>query len=177
MLVTAGTSTPGLLGDVKVPVRALRKVVGWFQASRAYEAPGFPPFTFLDEGGQFYGFPSSRGGGLKVGRHDEGQVFDPANEPSPWGEEPDEAELRTFLERHLPGAAGPLVQGAACRYDRSDDENFLIDQVPGRPVWFATGFSGHGFKFAPALGFHLARWLTQDECSPLLAPFRPLGRP
>ena len=37
------------------------------------------------------------------------------------------------------------------------DEHFLIDFHPEhRNVVFATGFSGHGFKFAPVVGEVLA---------------------
>jgi glycine/D-amino acid oxidase-like deaminating enzyme len=37
------------------------------------------------------------------------------------------------------------------------DTNFIIDRHPRHEhVWFAAGFSGHGFKFAPAIGAALA---------------------
>jgi glycine/D-amino acid oxidase-like deaminating enzyme len=39
----------------------------------------------------------------------------------------------------------------------SPDENFIVDRHPEHPnVVFAAGLSGHGFKFAPALGRVLA---------------------
>jgi glycine/D-amino acid oxidase-like deaminating enzyme len=37
------------------------------------------------------------------------------------------------------------------------DENFIIDRHPRFPnLLLAAGFSGHGFKFAPAIGEALA---------------------
>jgi glycine/D-amino acid oxidase-like deaminating enzyme len=42
-------------------------------------------------------------------------------------------------------------------YTMTPDENFIIDRHPGfRNVFFAAGFSGHGFKFAPVVGLVLA---------------------
>lgn len=172
VLLTAGTSTSGLVPELSLPIQAVRKVVGWFGASSAYSAPQFPGFTLNTGEAQFYGFPSINGGGVKVGRHDAGQVFDPENEPKSFGSfDEDEAELRSFLQDYLPGARGALLKSAVCRYDLTPDEDFLIGQISGRSVWYAAGFSGHGFKFAPALGFHLARWIAGLEKSELLTPF------
>lgn len=42
----------------------------------------------------------------------------------------------------------------ACMYTNTPDENFILDFLPGhdKDVVVATGFSGHGFKFAPVVG-------------------------
>ena len=39
-------------------------------------------------------------------------------------------------------------------YTNSPDENFILDFLPGydEDVMIATGFSGHGFKFASVIG-------------------------
>ena len=172
VLVTAGTSTAGLLAGLALPVRTVRKVVAWFASDARYEAPDFPGFTVNDGVAQYYGFPSFAGSGVKVGRHDGGEDFAPQDQPVAFGTfATDEGDVRGFVQRFLPGAAGTLGRGAACRYDRSPDEDFIIDKVPNVPVWYATGFSGHGFKFAPSLGRHLAGWVAGDERSPLLEPF------
>ena len=43
-------------------------------------------------------------------------------------------------------------------YTMSPDNHFVVGQVPGREkVLLAAGFSGHGFKFAPAIGEILAQ--------------------
>ena len=52
------------------------------------------------------------------------------------------------------------------------DEHFIVDRVPGLPqVQVATGFSGHGFKFATAIGEALAQRVTQGECTADLSLF------
>ena len=45
-----------------------------------------------------------------------------------------------------PAAAEPLT----CLYTTTPDHHFVIDRVG--PITVAAGFSGHGFKFGPALG-------------------------
>ena len=49
------------------------------------------------------------------------------------------------------------------------DEHFLIDRHPEIPnLIFAAGFSGHGFKFAPAIGEALAELaLTGKSALPI----------
>jgi N-methyl-L-tryptophan oxidase len=176
VLLTSGSSTSAFLPESGLPIRVVRKVVGWFGTS-GYSAPEFPGFTLNTGEAQFYGFPSIQGSGVKVGRHDGGQAFDPETNPEPFGHfAEDEADLRSFLQDYLPGAAGRLLKSAVCRYDLTPDKDFCIGQVPGLPVWYATGFSGHGFKFAPALGFHLAQWVAGLEKSELLEPFENGGR-
>jgi N-methyl-L-tryptophan oxidase len=172
VVVTAGTSTAGLVPALNLPVVPIRKTVGWFGGdATATVSPGFAGFTFNTPEGQFYGFPSF-GGGVKVGRHEGGTAFDPATDPFAFGSDPaDGDELSAFVRRYLPGVTGPLVRGAACRYDRTPDEDFRIGQVPGAPIWYATGFSGHGFKFAPAIGKLLAGWVSGAQVHPLLKPF------
>jgi glycine/D-amino acid oxidase-like deaminating enzyme len=44
------------------------------------------------------------------------------------------------------------------------DEHFVIDRHPGyENLILAAGFSGHGFKFAPAIGEVLADLAFQNE--------------
>ena len=57
----------------------------------------------------------------------------------------------------LPAADGPVRRASTCIYTLTADRHFLIDVHPEHPqVVFAAGFSGHGFKFASAVGEILA---------------------
>ena len=50
-----------------------------------------------------------------------------------------------------------LASSAVCIYTLSPDRHFIIDRHPHHErVALATGFSGHGFKFAPVIGEMLA---------------------
>jgi sarcosine oxidase len=66
------------------------------------------------------------------------------------------AVARRWL-RHL----GPELEVETCLYTSTPDEDFVIDRVG--PVVVATGFSGHGFKFAPLVGRALADLALGEE--------------
>nr|WP_308737404.1 FAD-dependent oxidoreductase [Paenibacillus sp. PCH8] len=89
-----------------------------------------------------------------MGRHDTGQVWTPGSTLAPFGtDETDEGDLRRLLELRMPQAAGRLKRGSVCKYEFTADEDFIIDRHPAyERVWLAGGFSGHGFKFASAIG-------------------------
>jgi glycine/D-amino acid oxidase-like deaminating enzyme len=61
--------------------------------------------------------------------------------------------MRAILKRTVPFANGPLNATAVCMYTNLPDENFLVDRHPRHPnVMVVSACSGHGFKFAPAIG-------------------------
>ena len=70
----------------------------------------------------------------------------------------DVENIHFFLAKYLPDAAGPIVSHKYCLYTSTADEKFIIDFLPGHSdkVVVACGFSGHGFKFASAVGEILA---------------------
>jgi sarcosine oxidase len=105
--------------------------------------PGAANHTFAG-----YGLPVP-GRGVKVGLHASGAVVDPAAAiriPSPALAE----QLAAYVAWWLPGLDPHPTDTVSCIYDSTPDEDFVIDRR-GRVV-VATGFSGHGFKFAPAIG-------------------------
>ncbi|WP_241242799.1 N-methyl-L-tryptophan oxidase [Paenibacillus whitsoniae] len=159
LIVSAGAWFKSLEPFVSLPIRAVRKTVGWFRTEpRLYDAGAFPGFTLGTDHGGYYGFPSINGNGLKIGRHDGGLPWAPGQQAAPFGHlEQDEGDLRRTLAAFLPQAAGDLLQGAVCKYELTPDENFIIDRHPAYAnVLVAGGFSGHGFKFASAVGSLLA---------------------
>jgi len=173
-ILTAGAWFGTLAPFVSIPVRAVRKTVGWFEtAGPDYKVGRFPGFTLHTEEGGFYGFPDIGGAGLKIGRHDAGREWKPGEPFLPFGSFPeDEADLRAALGTYMPGASGRLIQGAACKYELSPDEGFIIDRHPHYPhIVVAGGFSGHGFKFSSVVG-ELCSKLVMDEEPPYdLSPF------
>jgi N-methyl-L-tryptophan oxidase len=51
-----------------------------------------------------------------------------------------------------------------CLFTNSPDENFVLDFHPeSRRVAIAAGFSGHGFKFASAVGEIMADMVLDGE--------------
>jgi sarcosine oxidase len=48
------------------------------------------------------------------------------------------------------------------------DTDFIVDRLPvGPPVAIGAGFSGHGFKFAPAIGELLADLVSDPAARPI----------
>ena len=80
------------------------------------------------------------------------------------------------LRRFLPAAAGPVVTSKTCLYTMAPDGDFVIDRVPGRPnIVVASPCSGHGFKFAPAIGQALVELAFGGRTGLDLSRFR-IGR-
>lgn len=174
LLVCAGKRTPTLLAPLgmALPVTRVRKSFAWFEPAPDFGPERFPGFAMASAAGQFYGFPDLSNEGLKVGRHDGGQPVSADAELAPFGAEPtDPGDLENFVQQFLPGA-GRLRTGRICEYDVTPDEHFIIDTAPGCPnVHVATGFSGHGFKFASAIGEALAERVMHGESRADLSHF------
>jgi glycine/D-amino acid oxidase-like deaminating enzyme len=85
-------------------------------------------------------------------------------------------KLLPTLAGDLPDAFDRVVRTKTCFYTMTPDEHFLIDRHPRIPdLVFAAGFSGHGFKFAPAIGEALAQ-LTVDGRTELAIDFLSMNR-
>nr|WP_268257315.1 FAD-binding oxidoreductase [Streptomyces longispororuber] len=142
----AWSAAVGDMAGVELPVRPLRRQI-------AFTAPLVPPpprtpFT-IDFSSTAY-FHNGDGGALLIGladpRQEEG--FDTS-----WTD--DWVELfRAVARRRMPALAGvDVVGGWAGLYEVTPDRNALIGRDPRVPNFlYATGFSGHGFLQAPAVG-------------------------
>ena len=109
---------------------------------------------------------------MKFGRHHRGATGSPETLPREVtaGEIED---VRALLRRFLPDAGGPLRSSATCFYTNTPDEHFWIDRHPAHGnVIVASPCSGHGFKFAPAVGEILANLVDGEDPPFDLAPFR-----
>jgi len=158
---------------VQVPVTPIRKCFAWYEADESvYGDAVFPGFTYSRGEVQYYGFPSIDGAGLKIGRHDLGDEVDPDEPLAPFGEVAGDREhLDDFLARIMP-KTGPLKFGKTCMYNMTPDHHFIIDRLPGyENIVMATGFSGHGFKFASAVGEALKDMVLEEKPKVDLRPF------
>src|SRR5262249_6838374 len=139
----------------------------------------FPVFIVEAPRGMIYGFPDFEGRGVKAAQHDHGPVVD----ADAWGPPPPDAELEIVaasLRALIPGAAGPIVERDVCLYTntaradagRDKGEEFIIDRLPRDPrIIVASPCSGHGAKFASAVGAMLAD-MALDPKRKALEPFR-----
>ncbi len=171
IVLAAGVRTPGLLPSPKVTVSALRRVLFWLRPSVV--PTGLPVWGALTAGGFFYGFPPGDEGlsGLKVACHTSTAIpglddpIDPDNldrsvRPQDW------APVADFLREFMPSVGLDRVEHRVCMYGATASRDFLIDRHPSMPgVIVASGLSGHGFKFAPAIG-RLVADLVLTEAQP-----------
>jgi sarcosine oxidase len=159
LIITAGAWATRLLGDLGARLRVMRQVLLWFAPAdpRPFARDQFPIYLADTPEGCFYGLPAIDPRGHKIARH-----YGAPELPGPEGvdrtvTDADEAPVRAFLRRHLPAADGPRRDATVCMYTLSPDRHFVIDLHPEHPnVAVATGFSGHGFKFASVVGEILA---------------------
>lgn len=181
-LVAAGAYLPGLLpGFLPERLKVVRRVAAWTRPEAAERArlAGLPVWGLFGPEGFYYGFPWAGEGvdGFKLACHFGvgGEGADPGEDPETVDRAVHPADLQPlteFLERRLPAARGPFVAASVCLYTCTPSWDFCVDFVPGEPrILVAGGFSGHGFKFAPAIGELAAAALLQQAPAPGLAPF------
>lgn len=145
-----------------VPLWAERQVQLWFAPTDRDMSPFMPGRmpVFIGFGDHnFYGLPFVRAAGplgVKVCAHHGGEPTHPASLDRTLRAD-DEALVRAAMAHWLPSANGPLLGARVCMYTNSPDEHFVIGAHPDDDRFVvATGFSGHGFKLAPAVGRALA---------------------
>jgi sarcosine oxidase len=173
-IVAAGPWLKSLLPDLPVRLRVTRQVMAWFAPAEPEPfAPGlFPVFLIESRHGMHYGFPPFAGRGIKVAKHHHrNEAVDPDCYDRTASAE-DESLIRALLADHIPAADGPLLDAKTCLYAVTPDGDFIIDRLPGFPqLIIASPCSGHGFKFAPAIGEILADLATVGESRRDIARF------
>ncbi len=154
LILSAGGWTGALQPELGRLMRIERRVQVWFApGARPLDPALAPAFAFQDETGDWcYGAPSPRTGGMKLGRHHGDDSVDSPEAVSRTVSDADLAPAKGYAERYFPGA-GPVQSATTCFYTMTPDGGFLIDDAAaGEGRVTITGLSGHGFKFAPALG-------------------------
>jgi sarcosine oxidase len=149
VVVTAGPWVTRFFPDL--PVKVTRETVAYFRR----EGAPLPSVVQLD--------PETRGHalyslhdpvhGLKAGAHHAGAAADPDEDG-----DPDPALVERVVEwvsRTYTDADPTPVAAETCIYTTTADEGFILERR-GRVV-IGSPCSGHGFKFAPAVGARLAR--------------------
>ena len=148
VVVTAGPWITELVPDV--PVRVTRETVAYF----THAGPPLPSIVELDEGTRHHAMYALHDPvhGLKVGVHHGGNAADPNVE------EPPDAQLveaiSAWVAERLRDVEPVPAAAETCLYTTTDDESFVLERRGN--VVIGSACSGHGFKFAPAVGRRLA---------------------
>jgi sarcosine oxidase len=153
VVVTAGAWVTDFVPDL--PVSVTRETIAYFHR----EGPPSPSVVELNEETRGHAMYALRDPvhGLKAGAHHAGTETDP-NEDG----EPDAAiveRISSWVRERLPDADPQPVGAETCIYTSTADESFVLERR-GRLV-VGSACSGHGFKFAPAVGRRLTG-LTLD---------------
>ncbi|ROS78207.1 sarcosine oxidase [Curtobacterium sp. PhB130] len=171
VVAAAGSWAPTLVGDVLRGRGASLPAIRVTQEQPAHfpsHVPdgAWPSFVHWQlDGPDVYGLLTP-GEGVKVGFHGTGPVVDPDHRD--FIAVPEELErLQAYVARFVPGVDARDPEPISCLYDNSPDDDFVMDRRG--PVTVATGFSGHGFKFAPLLGEMLADLATGGTPHPRFA--------
>jgi sarcosine oxidase len=168
LIVAGGAWSGRLLADLRLPLTVLRKVLMWYpiadgSAERHQRAP---VFLFQDDEGVFYGFPSLDGRTLKMAEHSAGRPIDDPDRLDRSLQPHDTAPVDTFIARRLRGIERPPMRHGVCMYTMTPDQHFIVDRHPQHDnIVIGAGFSGHGFKFTPAVGEVLADMALKGRTS------------
>jgi sarcosine oxidase len=173
LALCAGAWNPALIDDDTVALRVERQVMHWFTPSRTPELfdPARCPIAMTEYGPDriFYFVPDS-GDGVKAAIHHEGEVTSPDAIRREVTDE-DVTPVIRLLRRYVPNAAGQLRGSATCLYTNTTDGHFLLaPHARHEEVLIVSACSGHGFKFASAIGEAVAD-LTMSLPRPDLVPF------
>lgn len=155
LVVTAGPWATKILADLQIPLTVMRQTPFWFATAddALFRRDRFPIYMADTPEGYFYGFPVIDADGHKIARHYGQPELSAPEQIDRLVHESDEADVRTFIRRHVPLADGARRAASVCTYTLTPDRHFILDRHPAHDrVAIAAGFSGHGFKFASVVG-------------------------
>lgn len=172
LVVAAGPWLPSLLGSLglSIPLEIERQLSHWF---RPHEDRGHfenCPIALWEIAGDVFATFPNEGHGIKCGMHHAGAPTTP-DAVNRAVSDAENAAARDLLEQVMPGAGGDVLESRVCLYTNTPDHHFIIDWAEEGRVLLLSPCSGHGFKFASAIG-EIAGQMGMGERSWLdLTPF------
>lgn len=160
VVLCSGAWSVGLAAGVglKLPIRPARVQVALFE--RLYSLPTH--LAFIDSVNEISGRPTADHCTLVGMRLSELEWLDDADR---WRPEADEAFVRAAGQRvglRLPALAGSYHRsGWAGVVDVTPDGRPVLGPEGPEGLFLSVGWSGTGFKKAPAVGAELAHWVTE----------------
>jgi sarcosine oxidase len=177
LVVAGGAWSTELLRELRLPLTVERQSVFWLEPdiqAEQYNRARFPIYAYEYKTGSIcYGFPRlSRG--VKASVMHDGEISEHPDQVRRTVDESEAAPLRGALRPILPELADAAIrESSVCIFTNTPDHDFIVDFHPDYPqVLVSSACSGHGFKFASALGEVHADLLTTGSAKFDLSPFR-----
>jgi sarcosine oxidase len=148
VVITAGPWVRQLVPDL--PVTVTRETLAYF----AYEGPPRPCIVDLSAETRTHAMYSLHDPvhGLKAGAHHAGSEAEPDGTAK--ADLAIVERIASWVRERFPDVDPSPVETETCLYTSTADQNFVLERR-GRVV-VGSACSGHGFKFAPAIGRRLA---------------------
>ena len=159
--------------ELTLPLEIERQLSHWFAPSsptERFSAEHTPIGLWELHDGEVFATLPDEGHGVKCGMHHAGALTSPETVNRIVGDSENE-KARLTLERVMPGAGGLLKESRVCLYTNTPDRHFIIDWAMKGRALVVSPCSGHGFKFASAIGEIAAELVTENRTWLDLAPF------
>ena len=175
LVVAAGSWLPGLSDYVgmTIPLEIERQLSHWFEPTQPndsrYRAASCP-VALWDAGDDVFATLPDVGAGVKCGMHHAGVPTSPEDVDRVVSPAENEA-ARGLLNDIMPGAGGRLLDSRVCLYTNTPDRHFIVDWAVLGRVLIVSPCSGHGFKFATAIGEVVSQLILDGRSWLDLKPF------
>lgn len=180
VIITTGPwMASDLMPEISSFLEPRRVPIYWFKPKTGSEAlfsqEQFPIFLYeREDGGLLYGVPSivSSEPGVKIGFHNRQQLPSFPDWKHTRVQRCHINEIAPIIDSLFPKLDPIPTQVKNCFYTMSPDDSFLIGKSKVlNSTYFASACSGHGFKFAPAIGDALANMATGRQANLSLSAF------
>jgi sarcosine oxidase len=174
-VIAAGPWLPALASslDLVLPLEIERQLSHWFvptNQGERFDSTHAPIGLWETRDGEVFATLPDEGHGVKCGMHHAGASTSPETVNRNVTDSENEAARRT-LEGVMPGAGGRLKESRVCLYTNTPDRHFIIDWAMKGRALVVSPCSGHGFKFASAIGEVAAELVTNNRTWLDLTPF------
>lgn len=175
LVLAAGAWMPEVARGVAPPLAIERQVQYWYPTTGDSRfAPGALPVFLVEgrDGRTLYGLPD-QGRGVKLAQHHGGRIVSVETVDRGVGDD-ERSSFHGLASRWVTGLPAAPAETSVCLYSNTPDGDFVLGRHPDAPrVYVCSACSGHGFKFAPAIGEAVVSELVDDVEVAHLAPFRP----
>lgn len=180
LVLSVGARMPQLAFDARLPLAVERQLLFWLEpdvTDARFDPASFPIYLYEYAAASgfswCYGFPRLPRG-IKAAVMHKGETVADADLVRRSVDNGEVEPLRRALSTLLPDVArAPVRESAVCLFTNTPDLHFVIDVHPAHSrVVLSSACSGHGFKFASAIGEIQADLVTTGRSAFDLGAFK-----